>query len=128
MAAVYEHGKLDVRGATHVHEGVHGGAHRATRIEDIVYENNALAFYVYALTVARVYGAARHAPVVAVGCHVERVDRHVGTLELADKSSDALGQRDATGLHPYEQEVFRTAVALQYFVRDTRQSAPHTFV
>ena len=105
MAAVDEHGQADRLRPPEVDEGVHRGADRPARVQDVVDEHDRPPVEVERQVRAlddRLLGDQRE--VVAVEGDVERADRELDALVLEDRRGEPSGERDAAALDADEHQ------------------------
>src|SRR5581483_6180889 len=134
VAAVGEDGELYARRPAVLEQRVDRGADRATRVEDVVDEDDGAPLELeveprLAHDRLRPLRRARatHVDVVAVEGDVELAERELDAGALLDHRADALGERDAAGVDPYECDRVEVVVVLDDLVRDAAERAGDGF-
>ncbi len=124
MAAVNEHAKGDALGAAEIEETVHGGAHCASGIEDVVDEDE-----FEAIDAKRNVGGLKDrlrrdfGEIVAVQRDIESADGDVNAVDAAHGVGDAFGERNAAAADADEREMARAAAFLDDLVSEALQGA-----
>ena len=131
MAAIGEDGELDAGGSPVVEEGVDRRAHRATRVEHVVNQDDGAAGEVE--VEMRVVDNRRVAglpalDVVAIEGDVEIAEGHVGAGELADQGMQAATDHRSARVDADQRQPIRLLVLLDDLVGDTDQRPPQIVV
>lgn len=118
MTAVNENCQLDAARTAQVHNGVQSGADGATRVQDVVHQNDALVVDAEGNVGSVDRGSEVSRIVIAIEADVQAAERNVNTLDLLDRLGELLCQKVAARDDADQSEVFTALVALENLVRD----------
>ena len=128
MAAIDEHGELHAGRAAVVEQALDRGADRASRVEDVVDEDDRATVERKVqrrladdrLRVKRRLAAA-DAHIVAIKGDVDRTERRRLAGPVLDQAGQPLRQRHAAGLDADERDLAELRIRLDDLVGDTRE-------
>src|SRR5487761_911053 len=124
MAAVDEHAKTDAAGATEIEKAVHGGAHGASGIENVIDEEQ-VSIVDRKRNFARLDNGLRRdgGKIVAVESNVERAHRNFRLGRRADGFREALSERDTATANSDERQILCASRFFDDFMRQTFEGA-----
>lgn len=124
VSAIDENAEGDAAGTAEIEKAIHGGADRATGIEDVVHEDKLEAIHAERDVGGLENGLGSDArEVVAIEGDIERADGDFDAIDAAHGLGDAIGERNAAATDADEGKVAGAAALLDDLVGETLHGA-----
>src|SRR4029077_11333599 len=106
MAAIDQHAELDLSGTALLEEGIHGGAHGTSGIEDVIDQHDILAGdgkFRFGFLHYRQGSHSRE--IVAIQSNIERAHRYLSFFDPPDHLTQTLGEKHSAAADPDQTKI-----------------------